>query len=266
MIKAALGMLSATALAIAITPTAVKADGLTDLNQALSNLKGQTPIRATLESSHSQNRDRDDDQKTTTGYIALNLADGEPGLQITYGPEMLAKLEHEEILTDEDEEADTPTFNAMNRLATTELNRMLSAAPSLSRFINKAEFVEETATQYQQQDARRLIFDLPLESIVDSAEVRDYVDDFEGKYTLILNAQGVPQQSILTFSGSGSAFVIFSVEMEQTNTITYRQHGDRLVVVKEETQRSSSSTFADTESTEIKQLTIVSPDHLAKVN
>ena len=194
----------------------------------------------------------------------MTLADGAPGFQLTYSNTVLDKIESEQVLKDQDEEANTPTTNAMNRLDTTQLNQMLSAAPSLARFINKASFVDETPTEFQNQSARRLTFDLPLESLVDSAEVREYVDEFEGKYSVIIDNKGVPLQSILSFNGSGSAFVIFSVEMSQTNTTNYQQHGDRLVMIKQETQRSSTSTFADTESTEIKRLTVLPKEQLAK--
>jgi len=234
----------------------VNADGLQDLKQSLAKLKGATPIHASLESSHNQNRDKDEDLKTTTGYINVSLSNSSDGLQITYASDVLNKIEQEQLLTDQDEEADTPTLNAMNRLETTDLNRMLSAAPSLARFIEKAKFIEELPADIQGKEARRLIFDLPLESIVDDAEVRGYVDDFEGKYTLLIDNEGYPKQSILSFAGSGSAFLFFSVEMEQTLTSSYETHGDRLVVVQEEIQRSSSSTWADTESVSLKHLTV----------
>jgi len=243
----------------------VYADGLQDLKQSLAKLKGDSSIQASLESSHTQNRDKEEDLKTTTGYINLSLSNSSDGLQITYSSDVLEKLEQEQLLSDQDEEADTPTLNAMNRLETTNLNRMLSAASSLSRFIEKAKFIEEVPTDYQGEMARRLVFNLPLESIVDNAEVRGYVDDFDGKYTLIIDEHGLPKQSILSFAGSGSAFLFFSVEMEQTLTSSYQTHGDRLVIVQEEVQRSSSSTWADTESVSLKHLTVHSgPQHLAK--
>ena len=256
--KSVLHVLTGSLLALACTSPIAQADGLDDLHNTLTALKGDTPIYAFLESSLNQQRGKKEDKKTTTGYINLMLADATSGLQITYSSDILEKLEHEQMQLDQDEEADTPTINAMDNMETMRLNRMLSAAPSLGRFIKKAKFVEEQDTEYEGRPARRLVFDLPLESIVDSAEVRDYVDEFEGKYTVLTTPTGLPLQSILSFSGSGSAFLFFNVEMEQTRTQKYEMHNDRLVIVQEETQRSSSSTWADTDSTSVSQLMVQS--------
>jgi len=237
----------------------VEANGVTDLQKQLLALSGDTPIEVTLESSHSQNRDRDDKHKTTTGYIALKAAADKTGLHLIYDQDILNRIEKEQLLLEQDEHADTPTRNALNRLDTSDVNEMLSTAPSLLRFVNKAKFIDESVAGLNGKKVRRLVFDLPLESVVESSEVRDYVDEFEGKYTIFIDDEGVPLESILSFNGSGSAFVIFSVEMAFTRTARFAKHGARLVKVQEETQQTSTSTFADTESTEIRQLTILSP-------
>ena len=242
---------------LALSANANASQGLTDLENALNSLKDTTAISATLFSTYNQDRGKKESEvKNTSGSIKVKLNMAPEGMQVTYFADTLDKVDREKQLKADDEEALTPTLNAMERLETTSMKNMLSASQELSRFLTKAEFEKEEKTELLGVPARRLYFNLPLDSIVSEKETREYVDEFEGKYSLIINEQGVPLQAIMSFSGSGSAFIFFSVEMSQTYIVTYKTVGDRLYISEEQVERALDSTWGTTNSVSMKKITL----------
>jgi hypothetical protein len=231
-------------------------DGLTDLNTALSNLDGNSAISATLHSSFTEKRGRKQKTKITTAFADIQVHDDLNGLQITYTNEILHQIKVEENEKERNEETNTPTLNAINNIKASELRNMLSAAPKLMRSLIKAEFLKEEAMVYQEKDARILHFNLPLEAIIKDKDVRSYVDDFEGKYQIIIGSDGVPLQVKLTFEGSGSAYIFFKLSIKQSRTYFYKVIDDRLVNFRNEFTRHQKSTWDKRESSGFNELTL----------
>lgn len=232
------------------------ADGLTDLNKTLSKFGGDSAIYATLQTSFTEKRGRKKKTKITTALANIQLRDDFNGLQITYSNEVLSKINAEKDERERNEEANTPTLNAINNIEASELRNMLSAAPKLTRSLIKAEFLKEEAILYQEKDARILHFNLPLEAIIKDKDVRSYVDDFEGKYQIIIDGGGVPLQVKLTFKGSGSAYIFFKLSIDQSRTYFYKVIGDRLVNFRNEFTRRQKSTWDKRESSGFNELTL----------
>lgn len=224
------------------------ADGLSDLKAALGSLQGNSPISATVESSFTQKRGKPKKLKTNTGLIQVDLTDDHHGLQLTFNDAVITKLEDESKQKELDEEANTPTLNAVDNVGVAEMKRMLSAAPSLLRFINKATFINEETINYQQQQLRQLNFQLPLEAIIENKDIHEYVDEFTGSYQVIINSNGIPLETKLEFQGSGSAYIFFTMELSQSNQNNFKLIDDRLVNVKKIYQFNRSSTWGKTHS------------------
>jgi len=223
------------------------ADGLTDLQAALDRLNGSEPITAYYETQFLEVSDADDenDRKENNGLVRVQLTDSEQGLQVTYSQAVMDKIEAESMQKILDEDTDTPTLNAVGDIDATEMRNLLSASPSLKRRIAKAEFVSEEQQEFEGQPARLLTFNLPLDAIIDDKKTREYVSKFEGKYTILIDIDGVPLQSNTTFKGKGRAFVILSVKANSSNYNRYQIIDDRLVRVFNEYHREFSSTFGD---------------------
>lgn len=232
------------------------ADGLTDLNKALIKLEGKSSISAILQSAFTEERGRKKKIKITSGLAHVQLLDDLKGLQVTYSNEVLTQLEEEENEKERNEEANTPTLNAINDIEASDLRAMLSAAPKLSRSLIKAQFLREEAITYQEEDARILHFNLPLEAIISDKDVRAYVSEFEGKYKVIIDKNGVPLQAKLTFEGSGSAYIFFKLSINQSRTYFYRVIDDRLVNYRNEYTRKQKSTWDKRNSSGFNELTI----------
>jgi hypothetical protein len=233
-----------------------KADGLMDLNKALTKLDGNSAITATLKSAFTEKRGRKKEIKITSGLANIQLLDDLNGLQITYSNAVLTQLEHEENEKERNEEVNTPTLNAINEIEANELRSMLSAAPKLSRSLIKAQFLREEVIIHQDKNARVLHFNLPLDALISDKDIRAYVNDFEGKYKIIIDENGVPLQAELTFEGSGSAYIFFKLSVNQSRTYLYKVIDDRLVNYRNEYTKQQQSTWAKRDSSGFKELII----------
>jgi hypothetical protein len=233
---------------ISLSSFKVSADGLTDLKSTLIKLTGDTPISAIVESAYTEKRGKKKKQKTKKGLIQVNLSEDNQGLKLIYSNETISKLEHEAEQKEHDDDANTPTLNAVNGVGVAEMSTMLSAAPNLLRTLKKAKFVSEEVVTHNEINARQLNFTLPLEAIIDNKEVHEYVDEFESKFNVLINDTGMPIESSITFAGSGSAYIFFTMDLTQTNTFTYKKINNRLVNIKKTFQSKRSSTWGDTES------------------
>jgi hypothetical protein len=223
------------------------ADGITDLQSALERLNGSEPITAHYETQFLQVSDADDedDRKENNGLVRVQLTDSKQGLQVTYSQAVMNKIEVESMQKILDEETDTPTLNAVGDINATRMRNLLSASPSLMRRIAKAEFVSEQKQEFEGKPARLLSFNLPIEAIIDDKKARQYVSKFEGKYTILIDSDGVPLESKTKFKGKGRAFVILSVKANSSNHNRYQIIDNRLVRVRNEYHREFFSTFGD---------------------
>lgn len=223
------------------------ADGLADLQAALEKLNGSEPITAYYETQFLEVNDADDedDRKENNGLVRVHLTDSKQGLQVTYSQDVMNKIEAESMEKIVDEEADTPTLNAVGDINATRMRNLLSASSSMNRRIAKAEFVSEEVQEFEGQPARLLTFNLPLDAIIDDKKTREYVSKFEGKYTILIDNDGVPLESKTRFKGKGRAFVILSVKANSSNYNRYQVINNRLVRVLNEYHREFSSTFGD---------------------
>lgn len=237
----------------------VSADTLTDVKSKLETLNGDSAINVEFTSKYTETSGKENDE-TKSGLITLPLSYNHKGLQITYSKDILDKVTKEESQKEQDENANTPTLSAMSRIESSDILEQISSALPLLRFLNKAKFTTETPIKHHGEPATELNFDLPIESIITEEEAREYIDEFAGQYRLVVDSQGVPIESKLTFSGSGSAYVFFNLAMEQTLTSQYQVVGNRLVNTSQTYKRKQSSTFGDSESLGEEILAIIADD------
>ncbi|MEW6991061.1 hypothetical protein AADZ91_10265 [Colwelliaceae bacterium 6441] len=244
---------------LVLTSFNLYADGLADLKSALLKLNDNSILSAVVESSYTEKRGKRKKQKTKTGLIQVQLNENHHGLQLIYNNETLAKLESEASNKEKNEDAKTPTLNAVNGVGVTEMRNMLSAAPDLLRSLQKATFVDEKQVLHNDKTVRQLNFTLPLEAIIENKEVHEYVDEFKGEYQILIDENAIPIKSTTTFTGSGSAYIFFSMDITQSNQSTFKLIDNRLVNIKKTYQSKRSSTWGDTESQGYKVL-IIQPE------
>ena len=223
----------------------VWADSLADLQQALAKLNGSEPVTGVLNVSFSESRGEGKDKKLKTGAIKSTLSESIEGLDIRYSKDVLLQIAEENRLKLADEEADTPALNGAEILSASSLIPILSSAQPILDAISKGELRGETRIEYFDQQVRVLDFELPLESFIDDKKTRGYVNKFKGSYQVLIDDEGVPIETRLTYSGKGSAYIFFSMSAESQITSQFQIKGTRLVRVNKTIESNSTSTFND---------------------
>ena len=245
-----------TFTALCVSSLSAHADGLADLTNALNKLQGKAPITAKLTAEVVVNRGEGEDKVIKNGNVDVVLSDGDQGLQVTFSNQVLENIDIESNEKIKDEDADTPTLNAIDRLEATELRSYVSAASSLLRQLERATFIDEQEIQYQDTNARVLNFEMPMESIVSDKKTREYVDKFESSYQVIINEQGIPLETRLEFSGKGRAYIVLSLKAYGNGLSKFTVVDNRLVTVHQEFTSGWDSTFGEGEMTEVIQLAL----------
>ena len=220
-----------TALALAAPP----GGALADLSSALVRLAATAPIRARVE--HRCSVTLGDERPGAEGLVTAIAAAGPEGLQVGWGPAVLAEAGREEQRRLADPEAPSPVRDALLDLKPLDLSRALDAAPELVRSLQQAELVEQRAEVRDGAPATLLV--LKVTPSLGSRE-RRYVKEASGLVRLWLSAEGVPVAAEQEVKASGRAFLVISFESEQRESLRFARVGDRLVVVHREFEQRSA--------------------------
>ncbi len=249
---------------LALSCQTAYADGLNDLKQALASLSGTAEISAVLDTSFKSTTISDDDKDIDLGSLKMELLASSAGLQISYDNETLVNMRQESIQKREDENIATPTLMAANIVNTNSLTSILSSASLLLEEISQGTFVKEQQVDFNGESVRSLSFSLPLNFFVQDEKVRGYVDEFESNYQILINQQGIPLESRMSFAGEGTAYVFFSLEAKNNTVSRYQVVGKRLVRVSQISKSINNSSFNDNEFDASWQV-IINPPRLAKL-
>jgi hypothetical protein len=217
---------------------AAQADGAADLKSALARLQGQGPLKAVIEAKTWSRQIDGKDTEETQGHVSVVVEEGARGLQVLYAKDLLGRLESEERNKERDPKAKTPTLSALNEVNSSALRPMISAASSLSRNLEKAQFKSEKAETYNGKPARLLNFALSIDKL--SEKDRKYVKSFEGSLDVWIAEDGTPYASRLSQTLSGRAFVVVTFDAKNDDEMVYGLVGDRLVTLKRESRNTSS--------------------------
>jgi hypothetical protein len=236
------------------------ADGLDDLTRALERLSGEHPIEARYQVNYVKIEDEGKDQKIKNGDVIIKLKDDESGLSVNYDKEIIKRIDQESQEKIQDEEANTPTLYAIDTFNTQQLKNALNAASQLQRTLSQADFQHEQVIDYQGKSLRKLTFHMPLESIISNKKTRDYVDDFECDFEIIIDEQGYPVQAVTQYKGKGRAYIVLSMKAEGKTTVTYQKYGDRLLRLLSDSNYKYDSTFGKSEFIERYELDVLSEE------
>ncbi len=223
----------------------VYADGLADLQLALQSLKGDNPVSGVLSVSFSEVRGDGKDKKIKTGAIDSILSENNTGLNISYSKDVLNNIEQENQLKLKDEEADTPVLNGAETISAYSLMPIFSSAQAILDLIEQGEFTGESSIEYLDKNVRVLDFTLPLESFIDDKKIRGYVSKFDGSFKVLIDDNGVPIETRMSYKGKGSAYIFFSMKAQSEIISQFQVKGTRLVRTKREIVSNSTSTFSD---------------------
>lgn len=217
----------------------VHADGLSDLKAALGRLQGQTPIKAIVDAKTWSKNGEGKDAEERSGAASVQIEEGANGLRLQFSRDTLTKLDTEERAKEKDSKAKTPISSALSALSTSELREMTSAAANMQRDLDKANFKAERAETWNGKPARLLSFELDMDKNVKEKD-RKYIKKFEGTAEVWIAADGTPLASRMQVTASGRAFVVISFESSNSEDQVFGVVGDRLVVLRKDSQNKGS--------------------------
>lgn len=210
----------------------VLADGLSDLKNALANLKGNSPVTAQITNVFEQTRGEGDEVVVKKGYVQVKASDDVNGLQVFYDAQTLRLMDEESLAKAEDEDAPTPTLMGLNNnLGTMDMRLKFSSANHLEKRISQSTFISEEEIERDGVTLRELTFEMPMEAIITDKTTRGYVDKFDASYTIVIDENGYPIESELNFNGKGRAYIVLSVKAEVYSKSTYQVLNDRLLQI-----------------------------------
>jgi len=230
-------VLSAPPDGIAPAPAAVTApDPLAQLVGALARLPGTTPVRARVEHKATFQQG-EDDVAPSTGTVSATVSAGPDGLRMVWSPALLARAEAEERARLLNPEAQAPVRDAIGDLRTLAVARSLDAVPEMLRSLHDATLLEDKVEPFEGAPTRVLTF-----QVKPSIATRDrkYVKDVEATARVWVGKDGVPLATDRRVLLKGRIFLIITFEIEQKDNFRFGRSGDRLVVLRQESDFRSA--------------------------
>ena len=231
------------------------ADGLADLRGALSRLQAQTPLKATLDVKTTEHRGEGADAVEKLGQASISVEDGARGLQVLYARDTLARMDAEQRQVARDPKARTPTVWAIGKLDSSEIVPMTSAASTLARNLEEAQFKAEKADTWNGKAARLLTFTIPIDKL--PPEQRKYVKQFDGVLDIWIAADGTPLASRERDTIAGRAFIVVSFQGRDDEDSSFAVVGDRLVTLRKDVHLTSSGAGEHGEQRVVKTLQLL---------
>ncbi|NRR34239.1 hypothetical protein HSX11_29115 [Oxalobacteraceae bacterium] len=228
------------------------ADGHSDLKAALERLQGHAPLKAQLETKTWRRAGEGKDSEETSGQASVAIEDGPQGMQLSYGREILARMDAEARAVAKNPNAKTPTLMAAREFAPNDLRPMISAAGELQRILDKATFKSEKPDSYGGKPARVLTFETSIETLSDRD--RKYIKDFDGALHVWIGQDGTPLASRMVQNASGRAFIVITFEAHNEEQNVYGLVGDRLVALRRENKNKASGAGERDENKVVKTL------------
>jgi hypothetical protein len=211
-------------------------DPIARLVGALARLPATTPVRARVEHRVTFTQG-DEEPAPPAGTATATASSGPEGLRVAWSPSLLARAEAEERGRLQDPDAHTPTRDAIGDLRTLGLARALDAVPEMLRSLDDAKVLEDGVEPFEGAPTRVLL--LQVKPAIASRD-RKYVKDVEATARVWLGPDGVPLAADRRVLLKGRIFLIITFEIEQKETLRFGRSGDRLVVLRHESDSRSS--------------------------
>ena len=232
---------------------AARPDPLAQLVGALARLPATTPVRARVEHRVTFTQG-DEEQAPTAGTATATVSSGSEGLRITWSPSLLARTETEERERTRNPDAPTPTRDAVGDLRALALARALDAVPEMLRSLHDARVLEDKVEPLDGVPTRVLL--LQVKPAI-AARDRKYVKDVEATARIWLGPDGVPLATDRRVLLKGRIFLIITFDIEQKESLRFGRSGDRLVVLRHESEFRSAGAGEKRDRLAVTTLTLV---------
>jgi hypothetical protein len=228
--------LTFTLLALAAGP--LPADSLTDMRNALAQLRATKAIHATLDVQRSRKSEGRFANQQFTGSMTIDVVADEAGLRITFPHAVLDRSEREARERQADARKTEPTRSAINETQPTDVADSLNFAPSMLRLLEVGTRLSETRSMRDGRPVRVLVLKLTPKLPPEATSVWN-VKFTEDGMTVWIGEDNLPVAADRMQRGS-AGFMFIKGQMTNHHTWTFAHIADRLVVIREESSYAAS--------------------------
>jgi hypothetical protein len=202
------------------------ANPLEDLRSTLKHLNGTEVLKASVEHQAWASHGDEKHPKVSQGAVNAWVEEGNQGLKIFWGPEILRKATLEARARLADPEKPEPTRKAMGSLDALKLQGYFNASNELLQDLETATLLEDQMGIFDGKPARRLLFHLVPRL---DKEEQEMVKGMDATAKVWLDKDGVPLGAEEEMHMKFRAYVVVSFTHDQTDTFHYEVRGGRLV-------------------------------------
>lgn len=242
-------------LALLLAAPGAYADGLADLRAALARPQGSAAIRGQFKAETTSRQGEAAEAEEDRGQAQVQFEEGPQGLRLLFSRDTLQRAEQEARTRQRDPKARTPTLGGLKALEVNELRGMLSPTAALLALLDEATPKGEVPDTWNGQPARHLSFELGLGKLRERD--RKYIKKYEGTLDIWVGADGWPLALRQQTQASGRAFLVVSFEMRSREEQVFVVVGERLVVVRQESQGSGAGAGEKGESRTVREVQLV---------
>jgi hypothetical protein len=220
---------------------------LADLKSTLSSLKGNAPIRATVEVQRTiVDRSKKPPETRSGGAVVEASVDGS-GLHVIYAIPLLARVAKEQADREANPDRHAPTADAVVALGPLPISEHLDFADKLLGVLNHAELSSEKRVVLDGHAARLLA--LKVKNPPQKIPI-GHVDILEDSLNVWIGDDNVPMAANRT-SRYSAGIMFLKAEGAQVTRWSFLRKDDRLIATRSEEKNTSSGFGQNQDETEI---------------
>jgi len=215
-----------------------RADVVTDMRAAISQLRATRPIHVSIDVQQSRKSEGRFANQQFTGTASLDVVEDEAGLHITFPRAVLEKADRESRENTADPRKTMPTRAAVNDTEATEIADAVDFAGPFLRLIDTAKRVSETRTMRDGHPVRVVVLKLTPKLPPEATSIFS-VKFTEDQLTVWLSDDNLPVAAERVQRGT-AGFMFIKGSMTNRSTWSFAHVGDRLVVLRDDSAYAGS--------------------------
>jgi hypothetical protein len=228
--------LAATAVFLLAVP--LYADSLTDMRAAVGLLRATKPIHVSIDVQRSRKNDGRFANSQFTGSATLGAIEDDAGLHITFPRPILERAERESRERAADPRKTTPTRNAIDELAATDVADAVDFARPFLRLIETAVKVSESRGVREGRPVRIIVLKLTRKLPPEATSIFS-VKFTEDQMTVWLGDDNFPVAAERIQRGT-AGFMFIKGSMMNRSSWNFTRYADRLVVLRSDISYAGS--------------------------
>jgi len=226
------------ALAFLCFSLTARADVVTDMRAAVSQLRATRPIHVSIDVQQSRKNEGRFANQQFTGTASMDVVEDDAGLHITFPRAILERADRESREHTADPRKQTPTRAAVNDTEATEIADAVDFAGPFLRLIDTARKVSETRTMRDGHSVRLVVLKLTPKLPPEATSIFS-VKFTEDQMTVWLGDDNLPVAAERIQRGT-AGFMFIKGSMTNRSSWTFAHVGDRLVVLRDDSAYAGS--------------------------